>query len=523
MKRRVKKEEREEEEEEEEEVQLFKRQKPCATPQLPPPRQAQAPVLPAPATTATRTDSFKALGLGDWVCNTLTRLQLSKPTPVQAACVPAILRQHPILLAASAPTGSGKTAAFALPILHRFAQDPYGVFALVLTPTRELAQQIYEQFLTLGHDVHLRCELVIGGVNQVAQQLALQRNPHIVVATPGRMASHLLGAKPPVLSRMQFLVLDESDRLLKKGEGFESDLVRISKHLKVDKLSVLLFSATLTSEDVGRAQLMGLTNGRPVDLEYRPKAVVQDQDQDQDAQEAGKPKPIRLCPTTLTQTLTLIPMQAKHAYLSLFLKSILHQDLVDKSKLKDAVLAYKPQELPRQRTKSMIIFTSTCHQCQVYAELLQFLGLPVVALHSELTQEVRTGNLAKFRSGNTGILVATDVASRGLDIPTVDVVLNLDVPRECDNYLHRVGRCARAARLGRSFMFVTASEVDLVKAIEQYIGEELEVFELEGDVAAVLRRSSVAKVKALTKLHRDGFMDRLDVRKERRKAKAVSQ
>ncbi|KAH9260149.1 hypothetical protein BASA81_001924 [Batrachochytrium salamandrivorans] len=515
MKQRVKKvkEEQEEEEEEEEEVQLFKKPKTCLTP-LPPPRQAQAVSSTLPVQ-ATRADNFKALGLGDWVCNTLTRLKLSKPTPVQVACVPAILHQHPILLTASAPTGSGKTAAFALPILHRFAQDPYGVFALVLTPTRELAQQIYEQFLTLGHDVHLRCELVIGGVNQVAQQLALQRNPHIVVATPGRMASHLLGAKPPVLSRMQFLVLDESDRLLKKGEGFENDLVRISKHLKVDKLSVLLFSATLTNEDVARAQMMGLTNGRSVDLEYSPKAPIAQ------GEEASNLKPIRLCPTTLTQTLTLIPMQAKHAYLSLFLKSILHQDLIDKSKLKDAVLAYKPEELPRQRTKSMIIFTSTCHQCQVYAELLQFLGLPVVALHSELTQEIRTGNLAKFRSGNTGILVATDVASRGLDIPTVDVVLNLDVPRECDNYLHRVGRCARAARLGRSFMFVTASEVDLVKAIEQYIGEELEVFELEGDVAAVLRRSSVAKVKALTKLHRDGFMDRLDVRKERRKSKTA--
>jgi ATP-dependent RNA helicase DDX49/DBP8 len=159
--------------------------------------------------------SFQELGLCSWICDSCTAMGFKRPTPVQSTCIPAIIAGKDVL--ACAETGSGKTAAFALPILHKLSQDPYGVFAVVLTPTRELALQIAEQFEALGTPMGLRYELVIGGVNMMRQSLALKERPHVIIATPGRLRHHLEGPDPPDLSKVKFLVLDEADRLLTIG------------------------------------------------------------------------------------------------------------------------------------------------------------------------------------------------------------------------------------------------------------------------------------------------------------------
>lgn len=466
--------------------------------------------------------TFQSLGLDEWICNNLTKLSISKPTPVQEHCIPAILQNNKIVSAA-APTGSGKTAAFALPILDCLARDPYGIFALVVTPTRELALQIGEQFSTFGAPVGVRCEVIIGGLPLVAQQLALAKRPHIVVGTPGRLATHILGADPPSLKQLKFLVLDESDRLLTEGEGYESDLVRIGKALKLGSYQTLLFSATSRGKnDVSTCKRLGLTSSELPDFEF---------DANQESNNTQNPDSksiVRLLPSKLEQSLSLIPFQAKHAYLAWFLKQFAPEKIIDGSKLKSISLKSEKIVKKKQvevgvdqnnsRAKSLIIFTSTCEQCQLYAEMLIQLRIPCVSLHAEMRQKNRIENLTKFRSGRVAILVATDVASRGLDIPQVDIVLNLDVPRECENYIHRIGRCARAGRLGRSYLFVTQHDVELVNAVEDFIGKKLNTFEINDDnVTKILHKASVAKRKAVMKLHDNGFVARLQIRKERRR------
>ena len=478
--------------------------------------------------------TFKNLGLDDWICENLGKVAISKPTPVQIACIPPVLNGAK-LLSASAPTGSGKTAAFALPILDKLARDPYGVFALVLTPTRELALQIGEQFSTLGAPVGVRCEIIIGGLPIVQQQLALAKQPHIVVATPGRFAAHIIGADPPKIDKLKFLVLDESDRLLTPGEGFQNDLLRISKSLTkaLPRLQTMLFSATTGGQkDIATVASLGLSS--TAEPSFIWDYVSSNNDDEQDGEDEGEKTKedqqrsaaaaaqLRLVPSTLTQSMCLVPSQAKHAYMAWFMKTLAPAKVVDKSKLVSVTLKTTKND-KQDRAKSMIIFTSTCEQCQIYSEMLVQLQVPCAAIHAELPQKKRMDNLTKFRSGQVSILLATDVASRGLDIPQVDVVLNLDVPRECENYVHRIGRCARAGRLGRSFLFVTQNEVNLVKAIESYTKQRLDTFEINDDeVTAVLHKASVAKRKAVMKLHDDGFIERIKIRKERRHEKLKS-
>ena len=164
--------------------------------------------------------SFEGLGLSEWVCKAVSAMGYRQPTPVQQKCIPAILAGHDVI--GCAETGSGKTAAFALPILDHLSKDPYGIFAVILTPTRELGAQISEQFVAFGAPIGLRTALIIGGVNMTEQSLNLKRLPHVVIATPGRLRAHLEGPDPPSLARTPYLVLDEADRLL--SQGFSSEL-----------------------------------------------------------------------------------------------------------------------------------------------------------------------------------------------------------------------------------------------------------------------------------------------------------
>ena len=185
--------------------------------------------------------SFKDLGLCEWLCKSAKSMGFKRPTDVQKACIPAILQKRNVM--GCAMTGSGKTAAFALPILHHLSIDPYGIFAVVLTPTRELAVQIAEQFTALGAPIGLRTCLIIGGVNMTEQTIALSLLPHIVIATPGRLRHHLEGPSPPKLNKSMYLVLDEADRLI--SSSLSSELTIIVNSMNKNK-QLLLFSATLT-------------------------------------------------------------------------------------------------------------------------------------------------------------------------------------------------------------------------------------------------------------------------------------
>lgn len=408
-------------------------------------------------------------------------MAIRRPTPIQAACIPPILEgiyinplcllcllslflssslhslplsppplNPPVSLDISLPlltatgrdciggsrTGSGKTVAFAVPILQQWAADPIGTFALILTPTRELALQITEQFTALGSPQNLKTCLLIGGTDMRAQALALGARPHIVVATPGRLADHIQSSGEDTicsLRRVRVVVLDEADRML--SDTFAADLQTcLSAVPAAGARQTLLFTATMTP--TVRA------------LKPRPDAFVCELGMQQIA-----------VPTALLQRFLLLVPYTREAYLHTLLST------------------------PGNEGKSVIVFANRTATADLLARVLRLLGHRVTALHSALPQRERIDSLGRFRAEAARVLVATDVASRGLDIPVVEMVVNFDVPRDPDDYVHRVGRTARAGKKGEAVTFVTQHDILLVEAIEARTGTKMERYEDEPGVS----------------------------------------
>ncbi|KAG7820619.1 hypothetical protein KL909_004491 [Ogataea angusta] len=362
--------------------------------------------------------SFKELGLQPDILDAIEKLNFSTPTPIQAQSLPHSLQGRDII--GIAQTGSGKTAAFAIPILQALweAQTPY--FACVLAPTRELAYQIRETFDALGVNMGLRCSTIVGGMDMMEQAKELMRKPHVIVATPGRLMDHLENTKGFSLKALKYLVMDEADRLLDMEFGPVLD--RILNIIPRER-KTYLFSATLTSkvEKLQRASLID-----PVKIAVNDKYSTVD---------------------TLIQTLMVVPDGYKNTYLIYLLNEYVG--------------------------KSVIVFARTCAHAQKVALLARILGFSAIPLHGQLTQAQRLGALNKFKSGDKQILVATDVAARGLDIPSVDLVVNYDIPTDSKAYIHRVGRTARAGRSGKSVSLVTQYDLELILRIEKVIDMKL--------------------------------------------------
>lgn len=374
------------------------------------------------------------------MCEACDKIGFTRPTGIQEQSIPSALLGRDII--GLAQTGSGKTAAFALPILHRLMADPQPYYAVVLAPTRELAIQIAEQFEGLGSVIGVKCAVVVGGVDMMAQSITLSRKPHIIVATPGRLVDHLENTKGFSLSKLKYLVLDEADRLLDLDFGTEID-----KLLKVipRERNTFLFSATMTTK-VAKLQRASLTD--PVKVEVSSKYATV---------------------STLIQNYLFVP-----------------------AKLKDAYLTYLLNDLSGA---TAIVFVSTCANAQRLALMLRNLGFPAIPIHGQLTQAHRLGALNKFKSGDRNILIATDVASRGLDIPSVDVVINFDVPSHSKDYIHRVGRTARAGRSGKSITLVTQYDIEMYQRIEELIGKKLDLYPNVQDEAIAILQERVQEAQ----------------------------
>ncbi|CAL8255086.1 unnamed protein product [Merluccius merluccius] len=411
---------------------------------------------------------FASLGLADWLIKQCTQLGIHRPTPVQEHCMPPILEGRDCL--GCAKTGSGKTAAFVLPVLQKLSQDPYGIFCLVLTPTRELAYQIAEQFRVIGKPLGLRDCIVVGGMDMVAQSLELSRQPHVVVATPGRLADHIRSSNTFSLSRIQFLIMDEADRLLEQGcTDFTKDLEVILGALPA-KRQTLLFSATLTST---LQELQSVTMNKPFFWESKSETRTVDE---------------------LDQRYILTP-----------------------EKIKDAYLVHLIQTFTDQHSDwSIIIFTKTCKDCQILTMMLRKFNFPTISLHSMMKQAIRFANLSKFKASVYKILIATDVASRGLDIPTVQVVINHNTPGLPKIYIHRVGRTARAGRNGVSITMVTQYDIHLVHAIEEETQSKLKEYEVEEkDVLKILTQVNVTRRECEIRLEATDFDEKKEVHKRK--------
>jgi ATP-dependent RNA helicase DDX49/DBP8 len=387
--------------------------------------------------------SFQELGLSNWIVKSCNALGMIKPTPIQQYCIPPALAGRNVI--GSALTGSGKTAAFALPILQKLSENPYGIFALIITPTRELAAQIGEQFHALGAKLPVRECIVVGGLDMMKQSVQLDRLPHVVICTPGRMADHMNGARPPKLHKLRFLVLDEADRLFEKT--FARDMEFIISRLPKKNRQTLLFSATM-SYNVRKSQTLAVNE---------PFVWTNDEGE--------------TTVDNLTQEYLFIPSNVKPTYLYKILDRLgpKREDEIDEEE--EAELIRKGG---KRRYKSVIIFASTCAQCQLLNQMLAELRIYSASLHSQMSQRRRFAALGKFKSGKTSLLIATDVASRGLDIPQVELVLNYDIPRNAADYIHRVGRTARAGRKGNAISLVSQYDIELVKNVEKHVGRKMD-------------------------------------------------
>ncbi|KAK9461011.1 P-loop containing nucleoside triphosphate hydrolase protein [Lipomyces oligophaga] len=404
--------------------------------------------------------SFVSLGLSKPLSDALASMAIRRPSQIQIACIPQILQGKNCI--GGARTGSGKTLAFAAPILQKFSEDPFGVFAVVLTPTRELALQISEQFAALGASMNLRQSVIVGGMDMVRQGLELQARPHIVIATPGRLADHIRSSGDEVtagLRRVRFLVLDEADRLL--NPGFAEDLETCMGILSNSKdRQTLLFTATVTPSVLALKE------------KFKDKIYVHE------VKQSGKLS----IPEGLSQYYILVPSRVREAYLVSLLT------------------------LPLNEKRSAIVFVNRTVTADILYRTLKLMKVRVTSLHSRLPQPERVNSLNRFRSEAARVLVATDVASRGLDIPSVQMVINFDIPGDSDDYIHRVGRTARAGRVGESISFVTENDVDRIKAIEGYVGVEMKKYESISEQIVIrdsLRQVSGAKREAMMDIERE--------------------
>lgn len=340
-----------------------------------------------------------------------------------------------------------------LTFLSALMEKPQAFFALVLAPTRELAVQISNQFEALGSLISVRSTVIVGGLDMVSQAIALGKKPHIVVATPGRLLDHLENTKGFSLRSLKYLVMDEADRLLDMDFG---DI--IDKILKIipRERRTFLFSATMSSK-----------------VESLQRASLKD--------------PLKIQVSTKYQTVS----------------TLIQSFLFLPHKHKDTYLVYLLNEFAG---KSAIVFTRTVNETHRIALLIRALGFQGIPLHGGLTQSNRLGALNKFREHRNGcnILVATDVAARGIDIPSVDIVLNYDVPENSKTYIHRVGRTARAGKSGHAITLTTQYDVEIWLRIEAALGKKLDQFPtvkeevmLFGPRVADAQRSARTEMKAL--------------------------
>jgi ATP-dependent RNA helicase RhlE len=369
-------------------------------------------------------NKFEALGVSPKLASKLTENKIDTPTPIQEEAIPIILTGRDVM--GLAQTGTGKTLAFGLPIIHNLIKigtkpDPKTVRALILAPTRELAKQIQDNLKMFQGGGHLKINMVVGGLSMNTQRKALERGTDILVATPGRLID-LLEQKAVTLKDAEYLVLDEADQML--DMGFIHALRQIAKLLP-EKRQTLLFSATMPKlmEELAATYL-----DHPRKVQVSPPGKTADK---------------------ITQSVHFVAKAAKNDLL---------EELLDK-----------------HRDELALVFSRTKHGAEKLKKLLEKKGFAAASIHGNKSQNQRDRALKAFKDGEVRILVATDVAARGIDIPDVAFVYNFDLPNVPENYVHRIGRTARAGKEGEAIAFCAPDEMAEMKDIEKLLKIQIPV------------------------------------------------
>ena len=359
--------------------------------------------------------SFSTLGLSDPLLRAVSDKGYTTPSPIQAEAIPAVLKGHDVM--AAAQTGTGKTAGFTLPLLQKLSQGSLAksnqARALVLTPTRELAAQIAENVEAYGKYLNLRSAVVFGGVKINPQMMKLRKGADVLIATPGRLLD-LHQQNAIAFDQLEVLILDEADRML--DMGFIHDIRRILKTLPKQRQN-LMFSATF-SDDI--RQLAKTIVNDPVEISVTPRNSAA---------------------VSVTQWVHPVDKDQKRRLLAELIK--------------------------KHRWEQVLVFSRTKHGANRIAEFLEKNNIQAAAIHGNKSQGARTRALANFKSGNVRVLVATDIAARGLDIEQLPQVVNVDLPEVAQDYVHRIGRTGRAGATGQAISLVSADEIHLLQDIER--------------------------------------------------------
>jgi ATP-dependent RNA helicase RhlE len=362
--------------------------------------------------------SFSSFNIHPNLLKALKKKGFEQPTPIQQMAIPPLLQGRDVM--ASAVTGSGKTAAFLLPLLHQILGQPRGrTRVLLLAPTRELAVQIADHFRELALYTPLKAAAIYGGVSHAPQEQAFRKKVDVLVATPGRLLDHLQNPYAK-LDQIRHLILDEADRML--DMGFLPDIRRILYALP-DQRQTLFFSATLPPPIVALAREM-LNDPVPLNIRPNPKAA-----------------------SGITHLAYPVPQE---------LKSMLFLAL-----------------LKEKAAKSVLAFTRTKHRANRLADFLEKHGISCARIHGNRSQGQRTEALAGFKQGRFRVLVATDIAARGIDVEALGLVCNFDLPPVAEDYVHRVGRTGRASATGDACTFVSPGEEGTLRSIEQSLGQRI--------------------------------------------------
>ena len=368
--------------------------------------------------------NFNQFNLDSRLMAGINRLGYTEATPIQIAALPPALAGEDLI--ATAQTGTGKTAVFVLPILQKLLTGPRNrTRVLIVTPTRELAEQINESIHDLGTGTKIRSATIYGGVGPAPQVRALRDGVEILVACPGRLLDHLQQGNAK-LQGVEILVLDEADRML--DMGFLPDVKRILKQLPA-KRQTMLFSATFPPE-IESLAAQTLTHPKRIAIGLSHPAF------------------------TVTHALYPVPQHLKTALLLALLK--------------------------QTDTQSVLIFTRTKHRAEKLSRQIGQAGFRTTSLHSDRSQGQRQSALAGFKSGHFQVMVATDIAARGLDVEGISHVINYDMPATADDYIHRIGRTGRAEHTGDAFTLVAPDDKDMVRSLEKIMGKPLPHLTLAG-------------------------------------------
>ena len=360
-------------------------------------------------------NGFSGMGISKILLKAIDRLNFNQPTPVQRESIPVGIRGVDIL--AMARTGSGKTLAFGIPMLQRLSCIKEGR-GLVLVPTRELAIQVEEAIQAIGRPLNMRSVVLIGGASMDAQRVALKKNPEIVIATPGRLMDHI-DRRTVNLSNVEVLVLDEADRML--DMGFARDIKKIMKSVP-PKRQTMLFSATMPKE------IETLANS----LLDNPTRIETDQ--------SG------MTPQEVSHEMFLIPNQTKSRLLAFQLQQFLGP---------------------------VLVFTKTKRMASKLAAKVNGMGFSAAEIHSNRSLGQRRHALDGFKRGQYKILIATDIAARGIDVSGIELVVNYDMPATSEDYVHRIGRTGRAGKSGHAISFVTSEQRGSIRSLEKFMNTEL--------------------------------------------------